>query len=457
MTTPQSFQNQNLKKSVNTANNTTNNNINDNNLSNFQKNNNSINTNLNEENDAFERALSYIDAFFIKSNHTFPSDSYEPNYNILYPSEKFETIPLVTPSTRLNKALQIEDKNQPFIYYYTQKYTMFPVIYNQIIGLSGSDKIFNDGESRDFIFANKKTLIFTNEKKFINKDILLDDFITPMLNQYHKNEKEKEIFIDSLFKNILIHTYLTYDELLIKVIDLFRIFTNREIKDVGLVIIDGINSLSPQKIDFNKIEGNNNEITFNLKFYKHKEPKKKNLINLDDSSSDEKIKENNYEDEKINIYLGKNKKYGNFLDDFRIPPDEELEQGIVNAIMHFQYRFNFNLIMTVFDYQQENIFNNAMAGKSLNKDFSKNCEILINEKLEEEGCCFQFQLPKIYFPQKISFIEPINQCLNYNYYIFGLLTNNNNSNKLLFQAFKKEEGEFKPKRIVDENEYEFKN
>ena len=452
----QNIQNKNLKKTANDTNESLNNKTNTNKFSYMKNNNNSININPSIEEDTFERALSYIDTFFIKSNHTFPADPYEPNYNILYPSEKFETIPLMTPSTRLNKALQIEDKNQSFIYYYTQKYTMFPVIYNQIIGLSGSDQIFKIGESRDFIFANKKTLIFTNEKKFINKDILLNEFITPMLNQYHKNEQEKNIFIDSLFKNILIHSYLTYDELLIKIIDLFRIFSNKEIKDVGLIIIDGINSISPQRVDFNKIEGNNNEIEFKLKFYKHKEIKKKNLINLDDSSSDEKIQENNYEDEKINIYLGKNKKYGNFLDDFRIPPDDELQQGIVNAIMYFQFRFNFNLIMTVFDCQQEIIFNNAMAGKSLNKDFSKNCEIFVNDKLEEEGCSFQFQLPKIYFPQKIIFIEPINQCLNYNYYIFGLLTNNNNSNKLLFQAFKKDEGEFKPKRIVDENEYEYK-
>ena len=452
----QNIQNKNLKKTANDTNESLNNKTNINKFSYTKNNNNSININPSIEEDTFERALSYIDTFFIKSNHTFPSDPYEPNYNILYPSEKFETIPLMTPSTRLNKALQIEDKNQSFIYYYTQKYTMFPVIYNQIIGLSGSDQIFKIGESRDFIFANKKTLIFTNEKKFINKDILLNEFIIPMLNQYHKNEQEKNIFIDSLFKNILIHSYLTYDELLIKIIDLFRIFSNKEIKDVGLIIIDGINSISPQRVDFNKIEGNNNEIEFKLKFYKHKEIKKKNLINLDDSSFDEKIQENNYEDEKINIYLGKNKKYGNFLDDFRIPPDDELQQGIVNTIMYFQFRFNFNLIMTVFDCQQEIIFNNAMAGKSLNKDFSKNCEIFVNDKLEEEGCSFQFQLPKIYFPQKIIFIEPINQCLNYNYYIFGLLTNNNNSNKLLFQAFKKDEGEFKPKRIVDENEYEYK-
>ena len=109
-----------------------------------------------KENDIFEKTLQLMDeeykkGFMIETN-------YDPTFSINYPNLKIASIPLFTPSTRLNNALQIGEKNETFIFYYTHKKSLYPTIYNQLIGISGSSSAFI-GKAKDFIYANSTTLI----------------------------------------------------------------------------------------------------------------------------------------------------------------------------------------------------------------------------------------------------------------------------------------------------------
>ena len=102
--------------------------------------------------DIFEKALLLMDEY-AKMGLMF-TDDYEPK-SIIYPTSK---IPLFTPSTRLNSALQVDDKNDCYFYYYTQKKSLYPTIYNQLIGISGTKSIFVQSE----LDALKETLPVNN-------------------------------------------------------------------------------------------------------------------------------------------------------------------------------------------------------------------------------------------------------------------------------------------------------
>ena len=217
------------------------------------------------EKDKFEQDLRLMDENH-KKGLSFLTD-YEPHFSINCPNLKIGTFPMFTPSTKLNKALQLEDKNDCLIFYYTHKKTLYPTIYSQLIGISGPRKIFTAKElnERDFIWAGAKSIIFTNQKNFINLNVLINEYILPLLEQYKKNEEEKNIFIDELCNNILIQEYLTYEELLLKVYEINTLLTEYKISNIGLIIIDGINSINPQKLEFVNTEDGKN---YRLKFYK---------------------------------------------------------------------------------------------------------------------------------------------------------------------------------------------
>ena len=218
------------------------------------------------KNDIFESALLLMDQK-IKNELCF-TPNYEPNFSINYPSTKFKTMPIFTPSTRLNSALQIEDKDECFIFYYTQKKTLYPTIYNQLIGISGSEKIFvkNGIVERDLILANMTSIIFTNQKNLINLRILINEYINPLMCEYNKIDEEKKLFIEELCKNIIIQEYFSYDELLMKINELNINLTEHKINDVGLVIIDGLNSITPHKLE---IQNKENGKGYKLRFYKY--------------------------------------------------------------------------------------------------------------------------------------------------------------------------------------------
>ena len=409
-----------------------------------------------EEDNIFEKALCSMDENY-KNGLSIITD-YEPDFSINYPEIKVSPIPMFTPSTKLNAALQLEDKNECLIFYYTHKKTLYPTIYCQLIGLSGVDSIFSPEElnERDFIWAGRKSIIFTNQKNFINLDILIEEYINPIMKQYKKNEEEKNIFIEQLCQNILIQEYLTYEELFMKVKELNTLITEHKIKDLGLVIIDGINSINPQKVEFLNDEAGKN---YNLKFYKYNisykgeinSNKKKNR----NSNENKRAKTNNNNNKsaiKENLYRNIS---SNNTSNRYVPSNEILQQSIVTLILNYREKFNFNLIITVFDYTQDNFYNLNISGKASYKEKNKNTYTYSIPELKKR-CYFAFKLPSIFFPKKIMYIEPINFCVNYNENIFGIIINPNNTQKLVFQAFNKEKDDYRPQRISSQIEYDYK-
>ena len=403
----------------------------------------------------FEKALCSMDENY-KNGLSIIAD-YEPDFSINSEEIKVSPIPMFTPSTKLNAALQLEDKNECLIFYYTHKKTLYPTIYCQLIGLSGVDSIFSQEElnERDFIWAGRKSIIFTNQKNFINLDILIEEYINQIMKQYKKNEEEKNIFIEQLCQNILIQEYLTYEELFMKVKELNTLITEHKIKDLGLVIIDGINSINPQKVEFLNDEAGKN---YNLKFYKYNisykgeinSNKKKNR----NSNENKRAKTNNNNKSAIKENLYRNISSNNTSNRY-VPSNEILQQSIVTLILNYREKFNFNLIITVFDYTQDNFYNLNISGKASYKEKNKNTYTYSIPELKKR-CYFAFKLPSIFFPKKIMYIEPINFCVNYNENIFGIIINPNNTQKLVFQAFNKEKDDYRPQRISSQIEYDYK-
>lgn len=411
------------------------------------------------KNDIFESALLLMDQK-IKNGLCF-TPNYEPNFSINYPSTKFKTMPIFTPSTRLNSALQIEDKDECFIFYYTQKKTLYPTIYNQLLGISGSEKIFvkNGIVERDLILANMTSIIFTNQKNLINLRILINEYINPLMNEYNKSSVEKKLFIEELCKNIIIQEYFSYDELFMKINELNIKLTEHKINDVGLVIIDGLNSITPHKLEIqNKENGKGYKLRF-FKYMMHKfdttsNKKNRRISNENNLQGRKSSRYEKIDDIKANIYgndpMNKQRYDSNSENTF----NDKFQQNIVDLIMNYQEKYNFNLILTVFDFSQENFYNSSFGGKLTYKE-NKNVYVVNCSELQKENCYFAFKLPKIYFPRKTVFLEPFNYNLNYNNNIFGLLTNPVNSTKLVFRVFKKNKDDYRPIRILDKIEYDF--
>ena len=200
------------------------------------KNNNQINddkkysNNINNEDsdfDLFEKDLKIMDENYKNGDYFEPN--YEPNFSIIYPDKKMNSIPLFTPSTRLNDTFQIEEKNECFIFYYTHKKSLYPTIYNQLIGISGPSNIFV-GKEKDFIYADATSLIFTNQKNFINLNILINEFAYPLMKDNKMDENQQNYFIERLINNIHINEYLTYEELFIKLNELNVYLIEHKIK-----------------------------------------------------------------------------------------------------------------------------------------------------------------------------------------------------------------------------------
>ena len=439
--------------------------FNDDNKKIIEEDKNDSNNNLNNkvdqdiQKDIFEQALSLLDENCRKG--MILEKEYEPKFSINYLNEKFMTIPLFTPSTRLNNALQVEEKNECFIYYYTHKKSLYPTIYNQLIGISGSRAMLLD-KDRDFIYADSTSIVFTNQKNFINLNILINEYIYPLLKTFKISEEAKNLFIDKLLNNIYINEYLTYEELFIKINELNINIMEHKINNIGLIIIDGINSINSQKAEFTKANNGNNYI---LNFHKYNIPYKGN-INSNKKKNNRNSMENKrakslYWDNsaiKENIYgYNSGKKKNNNSDSCDSNTSiETMQKNIVNLIMNYQEKYNFNLILTVFDYTQDNFYNLNYSGKASYKEMNKNTYTVNVKELQKENCYFTFKLPKVFFPKKIMFIEPINLCVNYNENIFGLITNPINTLNLEFQVFKKEKNDYRPTRILDKIEYVYK-
>ena len=226
---------------------------------------------------------------------------------------------------------------------------------------------------------------------------------------------------------------------------------------MSLIIIDGLNSINPHKLD---IRSGDNGKGFKLKFYKYNMDKfdqNSNKKNKRISHDNERIRKHpkieNSSDIKENLY-GNNSSYKNKYDkNSRISNNDIFHQRIIDLIINYQEKYNFSLILTVFDFTQYNFYNSCFSGKIQYNDknvYSVNCP-----ELKKENCYFTFKLPNLYFPKKIFFLEPINLNLNFNDNIFGLITNPINSKKLEFHVFIKKKDDYRTDIILGPIEYEF--
>ena len=408
----------------------------------------------NDENsgDIFENALALMDEN--SKNRLNFTEEYEPDFSINYPNTIFNAIPIFTPSTRLNNALQIEDKSSCLFFYYIKKKSLYPTIYNQLIGISGCDSIFVniDLNEKDFIWAGLTSIIFTNQKNFINVKILINEYITPLMKKHGKSKEETKIFIEQLCQNIIIQEYFSYDELFIKLNEFNILIKEHKLNKIGLVILDGLNTITTHNLDIRQKE---NEKGFYIDFYKFEKFEQNPNKNNKKFSSDKKNqKKKKYEEIRAHIY-GNDFMYKKIMNNESINSYNEMfQQNILNLILKYQEKFNFNLIITIFDFAQDNYYNSCFGGRVGYKE-NKNSFIVNCPTLQKENCYFAFRLPKYIHSKKIVFVEPINLCLNYNDNIFGMITNPVKTKKYLFHVFKKNKDDYRPSRILEKIEYEY--
>ena len=408
----------------------------------------------NDENsgDIFENALALMDEN--SKNRLNFTEEYEPDFSINYPNTIFNAIPIFTPSTRLNNALQIEDKSSCLFFYYIKKKSLYPTIYNQLIGISGCDSIFVniDLNEKDFIWAGLTSIIFTNQKNFINVKILINEYITPLMKKHGKSKEETKIFIEQLCQNIIIQEYFSYDELFIKLNEFNILIKEHKLNKIGLVILDGLNTITTHNLDIRQKE---NEKGFYIDFYKFEKFEQNPNKNNKKFSSDKKNQQKkNYEEIRAHIY-GNDFMYKKIMNNESINSYNEMfQQNILNLILKYQEKFNFNLIITIFDFAQDNYYNSCFGGRVGYKE-NKNSFIVNCPNLQKENCYFAFRLPKYIHSKKIVFVEPINLCLNYNDNIFGMITNPVKTKKFLFHVFKKDKDDYRPSRILEKIEYDY--
>ena len=408
----------------------------------------------NDENsgDIFENALALMDEN--SKNRLNFTEEYEPDFSINYPNTIFNAIPIFTPSTRLNNALQIEDKSSCLFFYYIKKKSLYPTIYNQLIGISGCDSIFVniDLNEKDFIWAGLTSIIFTNQKNFINVKILINEYITPLMKKHGKSKEETKIFIEQLCQNIIIQEYFSYDELFIKLNEFNILIKEHKLNKIGLVILDGLNTITTHNLDIRQKE---NEKGFYIDFYKFEKFEQNPNKNNKKFSSDKKNQQKkNYEEIRAHIYEN-DFMYKKIMNNESISSYNEMfQQNILNLILKYQEKFNFNLIITIFDFAQDNYYNSCFGGRVGYKE-NKNSFIVNCPTLQKENCYFAFRLPKYIHSKKIVFVEPINLCLNYNDNIFGMITNPVKTKKFLFHVFKKDMDDYRPSRILEKIEYDY--
>ena len=326
--------------------------------------------------------------------------------------------PLYTFSDSLDECIQIgksETLNDVFIYYYTNHSTVYPIIYNQILSITLPDD-FSEYEDdltflKEFPFLNKKCIVFTCND-LINKTILIEDYIKPILNRDIKyaNTKTKhfftELFISTILNNIYIMTYHSSIELLIKINNLYNILQN-ELKDVALIIIDCINNFTSHKIDFDVLKENDNTRKIDINF------KKKRHSYLKDRSH---VKNNNKDNNNECIN------------------DNEIIYAIMNCISNLYQMFNFNYIITCFDYDNYSHLKYVSSGKNFMFDTKRNQNIVLDNK----GISFNFRLPNNINKHIVYIIEPIYNILNCDEQYFGVMTLKE-ENMLMFKVFVKVE------------------
>jgi hypothetical protein len=319
-------------------------------------------------------------------------------YELMHNQTRF----ILETSSVMSKVYQIdrnEKMNDTRELFYVKNYTITPLIYETIINMCSPDEI----DDLPLEFSNQKLIIF-NHTNLLDKKVFENEYIYPYFNQHvlpillselkkiennlQFNNKELWLneFIEKIYKNIFIINYTSLIELLIKVQNLPNVI--RIIKDVSLVIIDSPNLLLNQEI---KVEHEDHGVTF-----KNKRRSSKNL-------------------EHQNIF--------------------EMIYKIINGL---QNEFNFNLILTLYDYQRQDLLN-YLKYKMNDQNFkienqTRFCHFIVENEIE-----FIFQLNYLQDKHKIYSIEPFHSYYNINCSYFGYIVHLS-ENKYKLYVFKKRGG-----------------
>ena len=117
----------------------------------------------------------------------------------------------------------------------------------------------------------------------MSKELIVKQYVIPILEKEikYKNKKIKktlfEYFIQRLFDNIYIINYVDSVDLLFKVNSLYYVLQNK-IKNVALVIIDGVNLLDMEKVEFNLEKETQSTRKFDIQFKKKRNKLHKNTL-----------------------------------------------------------------------------------------------------------------------------------------------------------------------------------
>ena len=375
--------------------------------------------------------LKFIENFTkLKLDKNCLSDDISSTYTLSQVIHIQTIYPLYTSCDSLDELIQVgkSDKlNDTYIYHYTKKSNLIPIIYNQIIGLCAPDDFESDEvtlKNKDLIFRNKKCLIFTCDN-LMNKELLIREYIFPMLEKEFKFKNKKikkefiEFFIQGILDNIYIVTYSDNIELLIKLNNLYTIIQN-DLRDTALIIIDGINLLDMQKVEFNLEKETTSVRKFDIQFKKKRKSllPPKTIINPKDTKN--------------------------------IPTSNNIITAILSTVSNLYKFYNFNLIITSFDYDAYSYSKFISSGKSLMYDIKNK----VNIDLPEHHLQFCFKLPPLSKNvHSLYFIEPIYHCLSLPNEYFSILCFGEDL-KYIFKVFAKEETSSKIKEIFCSTDFE---
>ena len=336
-----------------------------------------------------------------KKGTNFLIENIRSNFT-LHQAIHIQTIyPLYTSCDSLDEQLKIgksERINDIFIYHYTKKSTLIPILYNQIISLCGPDDIETDEITlnEDVIFLNQKCIVFTCDH-LMSKELIVKQYVIPILEKEikYKNKKIKktlfEYFIQRLFDNIYIINYVDSVDLLFKVNSLYYVLQNK-IKNVALVIIDGVNLLDMEKVEFNLEKETQSTRKFDIQFKKKRNsyPQENNI----ETSFEKKIKKE--EKEPLDIIT-----------------------AVLSSITNIYKKYNFNLVITSFDFDAYSYSKFTECGRTMMFDLKSSVTI----DLTEHNVQFNFKLPQsIQNIHTFYLIEPIYNCVNCPIEFFGVVS-----------------------------------
>jgi hypothetical protein len=317
--------------------------------------------------------------------------------------------PLNTFNDELNSILQLnatEKVNDTLELFYTRQSSLIPIIYRIILGICSPRELRNQNFEN---FMGSSIIIFDYnnlfDKEEFEKGYLSPFFYSAMASYFTENQKIlSEIYLEYrsfVLSKIWIISYYEYIELLLKLKDLPNMMT--KISEVALVIVDSLNQIINQSINFNHEE----EVLMEEKTNR-----------------------------KINIsFKKKRKSVGN---DNTTLSNYDYISLILKSMDIFQKEFNFNLIYTLIDFDRvESLpFLESKKGDEKIFDFKKTfdlsfpCPKNINNKIS-----FLFQIKKWENTNKILCVEGHHQYVINNTNFFSYIYQDRESKDYICRAF----------------------